>query len=214
MQDITITIVEKIEFTHNGLTYGTVISPYTGKVWLDRNLGAAQICTSYDDEECYGDYYQWGREADGHEKPDHTTTYTQATTITAADASFIHYNDYPQDWTTADSDGALRAAEWSKTDGTSICPVEYRVPTIDEIEVETTSALIAVTNKVDAFDNFLKLPSSGIGGSSVFSQTYTGRIWSSSVDDFYSHVFLYDSTESGTSPNYRSTSYPVRCIKD
>ena len=30
--------------THNGVTYGFVTSPYTGKVWLDRNLGAARVC--------------------------------------------------------------------------------------------------------------------------------------------------------------------------
>lgn len=28
--------------THNGTSYGTVTSPYTGRVWLDRNLGAAR----------------------------------------------------------------------------------------------------------------------------------------------------------------------------
>jgi hypothetical protein len=27
----------------NGLTYGLVLSPYTGRVWLDRNLGATRI---------------------------------------------------------------------------------------------------------------------------------------------------------------------------
>jgi hypothetical protein len=29
----------------NGLTYGLVLSPYTGRVWLDRNLGAI-TCTT------------------------------------------------------------------------------------------------------------------------------------------------------------------------
>ena len=47
--------------SHNGKSYGTVTSSYTGKVWLDRNLGASQVCTALDDTACYGDYYQWGR---------------------------------------------------------------------------------------------------------------------------------------------------------
>jgi hypothetical protein len=51
----------------NGLTYALVTSPDTGKVWLDRNLGARQVCTSSTDEACYGDLYQWGRAKDGHE---------------------------------------------------------------------------------------------------------------------------------------------------
>lgn len=29
--------------------YGTVVNPVTGKVWLDRNLGASQVATSSDD---------------------------------------------------------------------------------------------------------------------------------------------------------------------
>jgi hypothetical protein len=54
----------------NGLTYGLVLSPDTGRVWLDRNLGASQVCTSVTDTACYGDLYQWGRAKDGHESRD------------------------------------------------------------------------------------------------------------------------------------------------
>jgi len=43
---------------HNGTRYGTIKSPYTGKTWLDRNLGASKVCTSVRDTACYGDYYQ------------------------------------------------------------------------------------------------------------------------------------------------------------
>jgi hypothetical protein len=32
-------IIEKKSISHNGFTYGTVTSPYTGRIWLDRNLG-------------------------------------------------------------------------------------------------------------------------------------------------------------------------------
>ncbi|MCX8486231.1 MAG: hypothetical protein ORN53_03470, partial [Crocinitomicaceae bacterium] len=45
--------------------YGTVISPYTAKVWMDRNLGASQVATSSNDAASYGDLYQWGRATDG-----------------------------------------------------------------------------------------------------------------------------------------------------
>jgi len=50
---------ESTEITHNGVAYDVVTSPYTSRVWLDRNLGATQVCTSFDDVDCYGDYYQW-----------------------------------------------------------------------------------------------------------------------------------------------------------
>jgi hypothetical protein len=48
---------------------GTVISPATGRVWMDRNLGADQVATGPSDAASIGDYYQWGRLADGHEDP-------------------------------------------------------------------------------------------------------------------------------------------------
>ena len=44
------------------------VTSATGKVWMDRNLGAAQVATSATDEAAYGDLYQWGRPEDGHEK--------------------------------------------------------------------------------------------------------------------------------------------------
>ena len=43
-----------------GKVYKVITSPYTGHKWLDRNLGASQVCTAYNDVNCYGDYFQWG----------------------------------------------------------------------------------------------------------------------------------------------------------
>lgn len=45
-----------------------VINPTTGHTWMDRNLGASRAATSSTDTEAYGDLYQWGRAADGHQK--------------------------------------------------------------------------------------------------------------------------------------------------
>ena len=36
-----------------------------GQVWMDRNLGASRVATSFDDEEAYGDLYQWEEELTG-----------------------------------------------------------------------------------------------------------------------------------------------------
>ena len=58
-------------------TYLEVTNTTTGETWLDRNLGASRVCTALDDAACFGDYYQWGRDADGHEKFDSTTTATK-----------------------------------------------------------------------------------------------------------------------------------------
>ena len=72
----------------NGIEYLTVTSPDTGKIWLDRNLGASQVCTSSTDSSCYGNLYQWGRNDDGHESSS-TTTVTRASNINPGYANFI-----------------------------------------------------------------------------------------------------------------------------
>lgn len=195
--------------THNGVTYETFTSAETGRVWLDRNLGASQACTAIDDTACYGDYYQWGREADGHEKSDSTTTATQATSTTADDGSFISGSS---DWTTVDSDGTLRTASWSKTDGTSVCPVGYRVPTKEEFVLEEA-----------AFENYnealatLKLPSSGYRFGfygSLSNQGGSGYFWSSSVNSTSSDLLYFNSSNALMYGSDRAFGFPVRCIKD
>jgi hypothetical protein len=55
-------------FCANGpTTVVEVTNPTTGKTWMDRNLGATQVATSSTDAAAYGDLYQWGRRADGHQ---------------------------------------------------------------------------------------------------------------------------------------------------
>ncbi len=51
---VTVTAVAQC-LTHNGAEYCEVTSPYTERVWLDRNLGAARVCTTFNDTACYGD---------------------------------------------------------------------------------------------------------------------------------------------------------------
>ena len=49
---------------------GVVRSPYTGKVWMDKNLGASDIPKEQQldsDTASFGHLYQWGRKADGHQ---------------------------------------------------------------------------------------------------------------------------------------------------
>jgi hypothetical protein len=58
-----------VTFTYNNqnVTYGIITSPTTGRKWLDRNLGAANTPIAFDDWANYGDLFQWGRRADGHQ---------------------------------------------------------------------------------------------------------------------------------------------------
>jgi len=216
----TTTSPEPTSITHNGTSYGFVTSPHTGKVWLDRNLGAARVCESFNDTACYGDYYQWGRNFDGHEDSGSATTSTQAADINAAGTEFITSNPANSfDWAkTADSDGSLRQANWSKTDGSSVCPVGYRVPTIVELRAETLDATgsTKVTNRDTAFSSFLKLP---IAGFRVYSGSMSGvgswgEVWASSVDGSKSHGVYFYSVGADWHSDYRAFGHSVRCLRD
>jgi len=129
--------------SHEGFTYGTVVSPITGRTWLDRNLGATKVCTSVHDIDpsCIGAYYQWGRNTDGHQLHDSALGATVASLNTASDTfsepDALAGNSGFYDWVDEDSDGAIREERWSSTDGSSVCPVGYRVPTPEEFSAET-----------------------------------------------------------------------------
>ena len=200
---------------HNGTTYGEVISPYTGKVWLDRNLGAKRVCTSLDDVQCYGDYYQWGRNADGHEDSASAATATLATDVNAAGTDFITNTSYSVDWTSVDATGATRTANWSKIDGSSVCPTGFRVPNITELKAETLDN--DVINRDTAFSNFLKLPSAGVRGynSGILSgQGLWGNVWSISSNSFFTPLVLFGDSIAFETTDYRANGLSVRCIKD
>ena len=199
--------------THNGTEYCDVTSPFTGKVWLNKNLGAARVCTAYDDTECYGDYYQWGRKHDGHQNKNSETSHIQAADVNNAGSKFVIENG---DWASVDSDGRGRSENWSKADGNYACPAGYRVPTIDELKTETIDQ--GVSNKMDAFNSFLKLPSGGkrfsVDGD-MFLQGYSGNVWSSSTSNHIIIPYLYfDSYEAVVYNELRSDGYSVRCIKN
>jgi hypothetical protein len=198
---------------HNGTGYCTVVSPYTDRIWLDRNLGASRVCESFNDTACYGDYYQWGRNFDGHQDSTSGSTTTQATDVNNAGNEFITESS---DWVeVADSDGSQREANWSNTDGSSVCPVGFRVPSIAELKEETLDN--GVINRDTAYTNFLKLPSAGYRyyySGSLYYQGEWGYVWTGSVYSSGSQaVYFY----SGGADSYyygRASGYPVRCLRD
>jgi uncharacterized protein (TIGR02145 family) len=116
------------------LRYGTVSSA-GGRVWLDRNLGASRVATSMDDAQAYGDLYQWGRGADGHEKRNSPTTSTLSNSDTPGHGSFITVSNYPYDWRSSRNDNL-----WQGVSGTNNpCPAGFRLPTASEWQTEIDS---------------------------------------------------------------------------
>ena len=86
-------------FTYNGAswTYREVES--NGRIWMDRNLGASQVATAFDDALAYGDLFQWGRNIDGHQVRTSGTTATLSNSDTPGHGDFITSPEVaPNDW--------------------------------------------------------------------------------------------------------------------
>ncbi len=196
---------------HNGFSYKEVTNPTTGRTWLDRNLGATQVAINSTDSNAYGDLYQWGRGNDGHQIRTSDTTATLSTSDTPGHGKFIANSDYPDDWRSPRNDNL-----WQGVDGiNNPCPNGFRVPTIEEWELERESW--SSKNASGAFGSPLKLPLSGsrIGGNGkLYNIDNAADYWSSSINDTNSRGLVFSNNSASIYSNNRSYGHSIRCIKD
>jgi uncharacterized protein (TIGR02145 family) len=193
---------------------GTVVSA-TGRIWMDRNLGASRVATSINDVEAYGDYYQWGRVADGHQKRTSATTNVLSTTDVPPNSSFITVSSQPEDWRSTPNNNL-----WQGVNGiNNPCPSGFRLPTIKEWEEEI--ATWSSKNRNGAFASKLKLPSAGYRGNNaaLLSGGSAGSYWSSTFTNIINFRSAFKLSFGGNNANvdyYDTRSYGncVRCIKD
>ena len=122
-----------------------VTNPSTGKTWMDRNLGASQVATSSTDAASYGDLYQWGRRADGHQCRTSPTTATLSSVDQPAHGNFILAPNAPNDWRSPQNTNL-----WQGVSGVNNpCPSGYRIPTETELNNERLSwTLIMITEDI------------------------------------------------------------------
>ena len=194
-----------------------VTSPATGKVWMDRNLGASQVATSLTDANSLGDLYQWGREADGHQCRNSTTRYaTLASGNQAGHGDWVYYNTHYQQWQQI-SPTSTNNTLWQGVNGiNNPCPTGYRVPTQSEFMAEVNGWSSTSDTEIDAYNSFLKL-------TRTKSRLYSGSFSNSSEGNY--HV----SDKSGNwlrikwngvtlmtnnGQYWRGNGSAVRCIKD
>ena len=228
---VTVTI-KSATIIHNGTSYNIIKSPITSKNWLDRNIGASNKCVSSSDVGCFGGYFQWGRLEDGHET-NITTTMAQVSTLTPGNNNYIVGSD---DWTSFDSADPTvsngRIERWAKTDGTSICPVGFRVPTETELVAETiadsiqdtdtnSDGNIEVTDIPTAFQNFLKIPAAGFKNTSnptIRNSGTTVFLWTNTHKNASTEAKYLDARTSVNSASIseltRGFGGSVRCIED
>ena len=188
-----------------------IYNPVTGKTWMDRNLGASRAATSSTDAQAYGDLYQWGRAADGHQKRNSPTASTLSIIDQPGHGSFITTTSSPYDWRSPQNDDL-----WQGVNGVNNpCPPGYRLPTNAELDAERLSW--SSNNSAGAFASPLKLPVAGyrvLSGGSLDDVGYFGYYWSSTVDGSYSRYLHFYSGNAYMVINSRASGSSVRCLKD
>jgi hypothetical protein len=188
-----------------------VVTSTTGKIWLDRNLGATQVATSSTDAAAYGDLYQWGRLADGHQIRTSGTTSTLSSTDVPGNANFILAPNTPFDWRSGQNINL-----WQGLSGTNNpCPIGFRLPTEVELNAERTS-WGSNNNTNGAFESPLKLTIAGrrfVSTGSLGNVGTDGGYSSSTVSGSDSRILYFASSNAFLSTNRRGDGYSVRCIK-
>ena len=202
-------VVIPLSGSGSGDTVPTVTSK-TGRIWMDRNLGALRVAGSKSDSLAYGWLYQWGRPADGHESRTSPSTTTPSSGDVPGHGNFIISKTAPFDWTNAPDDTL-----WQGVNGkNNPCPEGFRLPTVPEWISEINSwnskdadgAYGSVLRLVMAgwreyYDGFAV---DGLHAKYSTSTTAGTSVYSISISDSYA----------GTSVNYRVQANSVRCIKD
>lgn len=188
-----------------------VTNPTTGKTWMDRNLGARQVATNSTDSLAYGDLYQWGRGADGHQCRNSDTTSSLSNGDNPGHGDFITKSSSPYDWRSLQNDSL-----WQGVDGiNNPCPTGYRLPTKTEWEEEVKTW---TSRSADgAYGSVLKLSKAGYhnnGSGSLDAIGTYGVYWSSTVRGKYAEPLFFDSREAYVPTNFRANGLSVRCIKD
>jgi uncharacterized protein (TIGR02145 family) len=223
----------KVTFTYNGatVTYGIITSPVTGRKWMDRNLGASQVATAYDDYRAYGHLFQWGRPADGHQLVNYTSKTTGAgvngKTKTLATSDAPGHSTFITPDNTVEQNGVF-VYDWRNDQNTNrwainsqgSCPAGWHVPTAAEWDAET-----GITNLATAYSQ-LKLTAAGyrygdFDGSGREGTVRTagsfGWYWSSTVWPSGAGISAYKDLSSSDSHNDqagRAYGAAIRCIKN
>ena len=188
-----------------------VTNPVTGKIWMDRNLGASQVATSSTDALAYGDLYQWGRGSDGHQCRNSGVTSTLSSTDQPGNGNFIITPDSSSDWLSSQNINL-----WQGVNGVNNpCPSGYRIPTETEINAERLSW--SLNTSVGAFSSPLKLPLAGNRSHNGIDINLVGNhgfYWSITINGTTYRSLRFLSNNAYTHFSGSVVGMSVRCLKN
>jgi uncharacterized protein (TIGR02145 family) len=230
---VEIANVDEVSFSGNTLTYpfGSVfcgqetevveVVSATGRIWMDRNLGASKVADSLTDEAAYGYYFQWGRGMDGHQCQPPTTTSVLSPSDQPGHNQFIivSLSSSPYDWRSPQNPNL-----WQGVNGiNNPCPCGFRLPTTQEFQAEVATWTVASAD--GGFASVLRLPTPGRApyetGDPLFypftSGIHThGYYWTSTTNATGGGNIRFNNASTPYTWGYsgRATGMSVRCIKD
>ncbi len=189
-----------------------VTNPQTGKLWMDRNMGATHVASPLSGTSSYGDLHQWGRLSDGHQCRTSPTTTIISSSDYPGHGEFILSNS-GQDW---DWRSPQNNDLWQGINGANNpCPSGYRLPT--EAEFDTERQSWGNNNITGAIASPLRLPPGGgrdFNNGGLFAIGSSGYYWTSTISGTNSRFLYFSTSNAFMNAFYRSTGYSVRCIKD
>ena len=199
-----------VSFTYTPLVIPTVTSA-TGQIWMDRNLGASQVATSLSDTAAYGDLYQWGRLADGHESRDPLSAPVGTLSVrdNPGHGEFIIPSASPYDWRNPQN-----RFLWQGATGTNNpCPVGFRLPIDFEWQNELTQY---GASGADLFNSPLKLVAAGyrVDAGMLIREGSEGYYWSSTIDGDRSRYLHFSGDSASRFSSNRANGFSVRCLKE
>jgi uncharacterized protein (TIGR02145 family) len=192
----------KIAF--NGIIYNTVF--FKGKCWLDRNLGAKSVAKYPKDKESFGDYYQWGRVADGHEEKRSTPTVLLSEIDNPGFSGFILSTTSPYDWHNPQNNNL-----WLN-DSNSPCPNGWNVASKNDFD----DLLSNSNSSNDLFNSQLRIPVSGYrNGSSgnILDEGNRTLLWTSNSSGKKAIALEAENNQIKQKKFARANGMPVRCVK-
>lgn len=218
-----------VSFNYRGqsVVYTTVRGA-DGKIWLQQNLGSTKTAASLTDSDAYGDLFQWGRWDDGHQLRNSILSAAAPSPnnpsgLNGGSTSFhsAAYNSSSNFWSggiTSDTWNAVNSSSASSTNGADPCKsigLNWRLPTVDEIDVAMTAENITEYNSALA-SNLKLIPAGMKDYSGIFSAGTRLYLWSSSSSPYtgagqHWYISQYSAL---TNSAGRDAGMSVRCIKD